>query len=279
MLISGFVTTFSFAAGTSGGGVANDLCTSVTPQQLNPGVPLSFSGNNTGATFDGDATPGSAMDLGLPSVWHAFTTTECADVVVSYCGISPVFGNTWNWLATSCPADVMINATSFNNSDCGDGNKTLFFNALPAGTYYLPVLTEPFSGAQGPYTIQVSADPCGSNSPANDLCTNVTPQQLNPGESLAFSGDSDGATLQGDAVPGSLIAQLGLPNVWHAFTIGGCTDLTVSYCGTEPALSNVWNLLATSCPADALVFSTSNNTIDCSDGNRTANYTGVAPGT
>jgi hypothetical protein len=127
--------------------------------------------------------------------------------------------------------------------------------------------------------VQVSADACGSNSPANDLCTSVTPEELAAGGSVAFSGDSEGATLAGDAVQGSLIAQVGLPNVWHAFTLETCADLTVAYCGTEPAFSNVWNLLATSCPADALVFSTANNTVDCSDGNRTAYYTAVQAGT
>jgi hypothetical protein len=267
------------AAGCGSNSPTNDLCTNVTAQALAIGASLTFTGNNTGATFDGDAVPGSFMDLGLPSVWHAFTTTDCADVTISYCGIDPVFGNTWNWLATTCPADVMINATTFNTDDCGDGNKTLYFNALPAGTYYLPVLTEPFSGAQGPYSVEVSAAGCGSNSPDNDLCTNVTAQALALGASVEFTGDSEGATLPGDAVEGSLIAQVGLPNVWHAFTLSECADLTIAYCGTYPVFSNVWNLLATSCPADELVFSVSNNTEDCPDGNRTAYYTAVEAGT
>ncbi|MEZ4757888.1 MAG: hypothetical protein R2817_13750, partial [Flavobacteriales bacterium] len=65
-----------------GGGPANDLCTNVTAEDLAIGASLTFTGNNTGATFDGDAGPGSFMDLGLPSVWHAFTTTDCADVTI-----------------------------------------------------------------------------------------------------------------------------------------------------------------------------------------------------
>ena len=258
---------------------ANDLCTSVTPEALSTGSSLTFTGNNTGATFDGDAEAGTAMDLGLPSVWHAFTTTDCADVVVSYCGIAPAFGNTWNWLAMDCPANVMINATTFNTTDCGDGNKTIFFNALPAGTYYLPVLTDPFSGAQGPYTIVVSAATCGSNSPANDLCASViTPVEVAIGGSVEFTGNSTGATLVDDAVEGSLIDQVGLPNVWHYFSIPACADLSIAYCGTDPAFTNVWNLLAISCPADELVFSNANNVVDCGDGNRTAYYTAVPAG-
>jgi hypothetical protein len=212
-------------------------------------------------------------------VWHAFTTTACADVVVAYCGINPAFGNTWNWLSTDCPANSMVNATTFNTTDCGDGNKTIYFNNLPAGTYYLPVLTDPFANSQGPYTIQVSASSCGSNSPPNDLCTSVAAPLLNPGGSLTYTGNSTGATFTDDAVPGSIIALVGLPNVWHAFTIEQCLDLRVEYCGTTPAFTNVWNLLAISCPADDLVFSTSNNSTDCGDGNRTAYYVDVLPGT
>ena len=257
----------------------NDLCSNVTAEALAIGSNLTFTGNNTGATFDGDAVPDSEMDLGLPSVWHAFTTTDCSDLTVSYCGIDPAFGNTWNWLALSCPADDMVNATTFNTDDCGDGNKTIYFNALPAGTYYLPVLTEPFSGAQGPYTIVVTAAACGSNSPENDLCTALLePTPIAIGGSVIFTGNSQGATLPGDAVTGSLIAQVGLPNVWHYFSLPECSDLTVEYCGTDPAFTNVWNLLATSCPADELVYSTSNNTDDCGDGNRTAYYIEVPAG-
>ena len=257
----------------------NDLCTNVVPEALATGATLTFTGNNTGATFDGDAVEGTAMDLGLPSVWHAFTTTDCADVVVSYCGIDPVFGNTWNWITVECPANVMINATTFNTTDCGDGNKTIYFNALPAGTYYLPVLTDPFSGAQGPYSIGVSAAACGSNSPANDLCASlITPVEVAIDASVEFTGNSTGATLADDAVEGSLIDQVGLPNVWHYFSLPVCSDLTIAYCGTDPAFTNVWNLLATSCPADELVFSNANNVVDCGDGNRTAYYTAVPAG-
>ena len=264
---------------TLGGGPPNDLCGDVTPEDLSTGSSITFTGDNTGATFAGDAAPGSPMDIGLPSVWHAFTTTDCADVVVSYCGIDPAFGNTWNWLSTDCPASDMINATTSNTTDCGDGNKTIYFNNLPAGTYYLPVLTDPFANSEGPYSIEVSASACGSNSPPNDLCADVTPELLNPGASLIFDGDNTGATFTDDAVPGSVIAAVGLPNVWHAFTTEQCLDIRVEYCGTDPAFGNVWNLLAMACPADDLVFSDTNNSVDCGDGNATAYYIDLMPGT
>lgn len=263
--------------GTCGGVPVNDLCTSVSAQTLAMGGSLTFSGDNTGATFPGDAAPGSAMDLGLASVWHAFTIAECADVVVSYCGITPAFANTWNWLTTTCPAELMVNASSFNDTTCIDGNKTIYFNDLPAGTYYLPILADPFSGTVGSYSVLVSAEPC-SSLPPNDLCSNVQPEVLPTGGSLTFSGNNTNATFEGDAVPGSMM-DLGLPSVWHAFTTNTCTDVTVSYCGIEPAFGNTWNWLARNCPAQNLVNATSFETNSCNDGNKTLYFTGLPPGT
>lgn len=269
----------SVFGGTCGGVPINDLCTSVSPQGLVLGSTLTFTGSTTAATAAGDATPGSPMDLGLPSVWHAFTTTSCAIVTVSYCGINPAYGNTWNWLALNCPANSVLNATSFNTTTCGDGNKTLIFDQLPAGTYYLPVLNDPFNNATGPYSIAVSAASCTGATPENDLCSALgAPVPVAIGSPAVFNGNSTGATLDDDAVPGSIIAQVGLPNVWHYFSLPECSDLSVKYCGTSPAFSNVWNLLATSCPANELVFSASNNTTDCGDGNRTTYYEGVPAG-
>ena len=63
---------------------ANDLCSAVTPQSLAIGSPLTFTGDNTEATFAGDAAPGTVMaDYPFPNTWHAFTTTGCTDVTVS----------------------------------------------------------------------------------------------------------------------------------------------------------------------------------------------------
>ena len=126
----------------------NDNCEDVTPVVLTSGVPVTFTGDNTGASPDCASFPGA-------NAWEAFTITECSDVTLDYCGTSPAFGNAWLNLAEGCPCASFTTGAAFDVSTCGDGNVTMTWAALPAGTYYYPVLTEP--GAVGPYTMHVVA--------------------------------------------------------------------------------------------------------------------------
>ena len=138
----------------------NDNCAGVTAEALATGSTLTFTGTTAGATDAGDYVPGSELDGQPASVWHAFTTTECTDVTISYCGTTPAFGNVWIFLAPSCPAgDDYILASSYDFTTCPDGNVTLFYTFLPAGTYYLPVMFDD-AQANGPYTIDVTAAAC-----------------------------------------------------------------------------------------------------------------------
>ncbi len=150
---------------TSGGGTTpvNDLCGSVTPVDLLVGGSVSFSGDNTGATNTGDFEPGSDLEGLDPTVWHAFTTTECSNVSVSYCGTDPAFENVWIFLANACPAgnDYVLGAA---DGETCPTNLIVNFVELPAGTWYLPVLMDPTS-AMGPYEILVSATPCATAGP------------------------------------------------------------------------------------------------------------------
>ncbi|MBK6755187.1 MAG: hypothetical protein IPG69_16765 [Flavobacteriales bacterium] len=47
-----------------------------------------------------------------------------------------------------------------NNATCGDGNATMRFNNVAAGTYYYPVYMDPGT-AFGPFVINVNAVACG----------------------------------------------------------------------------------------------------------------------
>ena len=259
---------------------SNDMCSSVTPASLAVGGSLTFTGDNTGATFAGDAVSGPIFDVGLPCVWHGFTTTECANVTIDLCGTTPVWTSVYHFLTTTCPADAnVVNATDFNNSDCVDGSQSIHFIALPAGTYYIPVLLNVFAEF-GPYTMHVGAASCGGGVPANDLCSSVTPQALAVGTPINFSGNNTNATLAGDAVAGTLIDQVGLPCVWHSFTTTECTNVTMDLCGATPAWTNVYHLLATTCPADNnLINANDFNTTDCVDGNQTIHYNALPAGT
>lgn len=156
----GFGGTFSICAAYAGDAPANDHCSDVTPVALAVGSSITFTGNNVGATSDGDAEPGSVLDGMDPTVWHAFTLSECAAVSVSYCGTPGPFEEVWVFLSPNCPAgDDYILAASYNWTDCADGNTTLYYTDLAPGTYYLPVLWE-LDYASGPYTIEVSATEC-----------------------------------------------------------------------------------------------------------------------
>jgi hypothetical protein len=127
---------------------ANDNCSGVTPLPLTPETPLTFTGDNTGATMD-------CIDLGVPETWAAFTITASCSVTVDYCGTTPAFGTVFIVMADACPCGNNIGFNLYTQYYCGDNNFTIKW-VLPAGTYYYPILTMP-GIAQGPYTIQISA--------------------------------------------------------------------------------------------------------------------------
>ncbi|MBL7953187.1 MAG: T9SS type A sorting domain-containing protein [Flavobacteriales bacterium] len=130
----------------------NDLCTSVTPVAIANGGSTTFTGDNTGAL--------DSEGLGLPQVWHAFTISDCMDVTIDLCGTAPAYLNWAEVVFNTCPvsADGVV-ASMVDQSTCSDGNTTLLFNSLPAGTYYYPVIRDEAAEtlADGPYTVHVSA--------------------------------------------------------------------------------------------------------------------------
>lgn len=257
------------------GSCNNDLCSSVVPQALPIGGSLHFIGDNTNATFAGDAVTGSPLaDFPFANTWHAFTTSECSKVTVSYCGTNDGWSNVWRLLTTQCPADAVINATTEDTATCANHNWTFSFDALPAGTYYLPVPNVGFGQGGGAYSIMVGATQCGT-----DLCSAVVPVPLAAGEVIDFSGDNSNATYPGDAVPGSELDMFPSPNTWHAFTTTTCTKVNVSYCGTNSGWSNVWKLLTTQCPADAVINPSSQDQTTCGNGNWNFTFDALPAGT
>ncbi|MCC6839890.1 MAG: T9SS type A sorting domain-containing protein [Flavobacteriales bacterium] len=271
------------ASGTeavAGGPPTNDLCSAVAPEALAVGSTLTFTGDNTNATYAGDAEPGTLLDqYPSPNTWHAFTTTACADVTVSYCGTASGWSNVWKLLTTDCPAQTLVNPTTSETTTCGNGNWTFSFSSLPAGTYYLPVPNVGFGQGGGPYSVDVSAATCANAAPENDLCSAVTPEALAVGQTLTFTGDNTNATYAGDAEPGTLLDQYPSPNTWHAFTTSTCADVTVSYCSTASGWSNVWKLLTTDCPAQTLVNPSTSETTTCGNGNWTFSFSSLPAGT
>ncbi|MCW5899916.1 MAG: T9SS type A sorting domain-containing protein [Flavobacteriales bacterium] len=192
-----------------GGGPANDLCSNVTPLPLAVGGQLVFNGTTTGATNTNDFVPGSPLDGLDPTVWHAFTTTTCANVTISYCGTNPAFGLVWIFLSPTCPAGAgYVLNTSNNFTACGDNNGTLLYEALPAGTWYVPVLYDA-AQANGAYTLNVSAAACaggyctaGATSTQFEKISNVTYANIN-NSSTSTAGYEDFTSITANVTQGA----------------------------------------------------------------------------
>ncbi len=200
----------------------NDQCDAVTADALATGSSINWTGDNTGA-LDTEA-------IGTPNVWHAFTITECANIVIDYCGMAAPFQNVGARLYIGCPFTEFIGFSAGNFDDCGDGNATIYFNNVAAGTYYYAVLQGP--DATGEYSINVSAEACAPP-PANDDCSNA--------QSLAVfnaCNPVDGSTESGnESVPAIACNGFTSPeaiDVWYSFVATG-TDHTVTATGTNGA--------------------------------------------
>lgn len=252
-----------------------DQCSQIQFEPIGVGGSITFAGDNTSATTTGDWPTGSPFSA-APVVWHGITTTSCTRLTVSYCGQDPAWGNSLGFLARDCPASDLVYFSIFNDTDCGDGNRTYVYSNLPPGSYRIPVLRDPANGAIGPYTIQVSATSCPATPPANDNCASVTPIALNVGATVTVTGDNTNATSAGDFAAGSPF--IAAPVTWHAFALDACTDLVVAYCAQSPSWANTLGVLATACPGDGLVYFTT-GTNACGNGNATYIFNDLAPGT
>ncbi|MCW5899915.1 MAG: T9SS type A sorting domain-containing protein [Flavobacteriales bacterium] len=108
--------------------------------------------------------------------------------------------------------------------------------------------------------------------PPNDDCSGATIVELPVGGSVTVNGDNTGAS---DGIG------FGVPEVWEAFTVSACVDLTVSYCGTDPAFEGAYTLLFMGCPFNNLVNlgQGSVTTDECGDGNFSIFFPQVPVGT
>ena len=207
-----------------GGGIpVNDECSGAVNQDLSVGASVTFIGDNTGATDNGEG-------LTMPAVWEMFTTTECANLELTYCGTTPPFGNGFVNLYQGCPYTTFFAYSSFDATTCPDGNFTIFYSEVPAGTYYYAVMLDEANSAVGPYNITVSATACAAP-PANDDCADAV--VLTPAvDCVPVAGTTDGAT---ESLPAILCNGFTSPNardVWYSFTATE-TDHTVTIGGID----------------------------------------------
>ena len=118
----------------------------------------------------------------------------------------------------------------------------------------------PYSGA---------IDLRGGSVPVNDDCTGAVNQNLAVGHSVTFTGNNTGATDN---------AGLGMSQVWETFTTTACSNLAISYCGTNPAFGNAFLAMFIGCPFTDYISATSYDQTTCPDGNVTLFYEGVPAG-
>lgn len=196
---------------------ANDDCSGAVNQDLAVGATVTFTGDNTGA-IDNDG-------LDMPALWETFTTTECSNLELTYCGTAPAFGNGFVNLFIGCPFTDFIAPASFDATTCPDGNFTIFYTDVPAGTYYYAVMQDVANNAIGAYTISVTATACAS-APGNDECAGAI--ELTPAaECTPVAGTTDGAT---ESLPAILCNGFTSPvarDAWYSFT-ATATDHTVT---------------------------------------------------
>jgi len=163
----------------------NDNCSDVTAVTLADGVTQVLTGDNTCATSDcPDLAPAT-------EVWEAITLPVKMDLTITYCGTAPAFELVYIILVPDCPcAGTSIFASATDWDACGDGNVTMTFLGLDAGTYYLPVLAAhpdyPHSSYyyEGPYTINVTGTTwiphyCDATGGCDEHITNVTLADIN----------------------------------------------------------------------------------------------------
>ena len=237
--------TFDICVIGAAGGPPNDDCTGSITQALNAGGSVVFNGDNTGATDDGQG-------LGFNQVWESFTTTECLDVVLEYCGSATVFGNVFIRLYDGCPFSTFEQNVSWNDTDCLDGNITVYWENLPAGTWYYPVLAD--VGNEGPYMITVSGTACASSGPVNDDCPGAIVLTPSP-TCVPTTADVTGATESMPAILCNGFTGVADSDLWFSF-VATQTSHDIEVTGSAD-FDAVVELLEGTCAAP--------NSLDCAD--------------
>lgn len=197
-----------------GGPPSNDLCQNALVQALPPDGSITITGDNTGAT--------DTEDFGNPVCWEAFTVDTCSTVTVSYCGTDPLFELVYSILIVGCP-DFIANVQNNGTTACDDGNTVITYEALAAGTYYVPVLS--IAGAEGPYTMTVTSDVCDTP-PLNDVCANATMLAVVQDCALGMVMGNNANTVV-NSTPSCATTTSQFQDVWYQFDSGEYDEVVI----------------------------------------------------
>ncbi len=182
ILVHGFSTNQGFALALTCTNPclapSNDLCAN---------APILNLGTNNNQTHLGTGSC-STPNLGTyKDVWVAFTV-PCGgmNIAIDFCGSTPVHNNAYLNIFSDCTLGTFTGATTWDFTSCPDGNIKLYWNNVPAGTYYYPILIDP--AWETNYTLNISGTPL--HTPA------TAPTSIN-GNTTICSGQSTTLTLQG----------------------------------------------------------------------------------
>ena len=247
---------------------ANDMCENADVAIL----PFSGTGDNTCANEEcQDLSGGFYHD-----VWYTFTTTGACDLSITFCGTTdPDFTqNSYIVLSTVCGGGAcqpFVFASNWNWTECGDGNITLNWLGLPAGTYWYPVLGQE-GFIEGPFSINIDCSVC-EPAPANDNCVDAGAPVALP---ATLTGNNDCSTHD----CGLLGAGEG--ETWHVFTVepeNAPCDLIIDFCDTDPGWGDIYIVLVDGCPCANLIFGTLWEQASCPNGNWTLYFDDLPAGT
>ncbi|MBL7939624.1 MAG: T9SS type A sorting domain-containing protein [Flavobacteriales bacterium] len=238
-----------------GGAPANDECDAVTPASLAAGSTITFNGDNTGATVDDPPVINGDQDE-LPAVWEAFTTTECMDVTIDFCG-TVADGAVLEGLFAGCPQEFLGRPVSSENTTCVDGNFTLQYLQIPPGTYFIPVVIG-IGSTPGAYTVNVTGTACSATPPGNDECDGAITLTVGV-ECASIPGSTLGATESQPADNCSGFVGVADDDVWFTFE-ATTTSQVIEVTGSD-SFDAVLGLFEGDC-GDLVLVGCVDNTLD-----------------
>jgi hypothetical protein len=196
----------------------NDNCIDITPQPLNAGTPLTFTGNLMGLESTDDC-PVLSYGSGIPQVWIAFTTSEWLNLTIDYCGSNPVWQIVYTTIMNDCCSSFIF-ADDAIWGGCSDGNIVMQFNYVAPGTYYFPIPDAP-NYASGDYVININA---ASTSACDVECPPGATAEVEPNNGCWEDPYSDfGSITAGETICGDSWVTGDDPRTsdadWYLFTL------------------------------------------------------------
>ena len=194
---------------------SNDLCANA------PILDLGANNNQTHYGTGACSTP----NLGTyKDVWVAFTV-PCGgmNIAIDFCGSTPVHTNAYTNIFPNCSLNTWTGASNWNTTSCAGGNIKLFWNNVPAGTYYYPILIDP--AWETNYVLNISGTPLYT--PA------VAPTSIS-GTTAVCAGQSTTLTLQGGSAGTNGVAQ------WFAGSCGSTVIGTGNSITVSPSANTTY---------------------------------------